>query len=72
MYEKKDMYEKSKVKEYWIVNPYMKSLEVLTLNAQGVYRLFSEGYMEGENKTVRSEVLKGLEVNLEEVFIEVV
>lgn len=71
VYEKKDLYARFKVKEYWIVNPYMKCIEVLSLNEKGVYTLFSEGYMdEGGHGTIKSKVLKDFIVNLEEVFKE--
>lgn len=71
VYEKKDLYAKFKIKEYWIVNPYMKCIEVLSLNEKGVYVLFSEGYMdEGGNRTVQSRVLKDFILDLGEVFKE--
>mgnify|MGYP003438912923 FL=1 len=71
VYEKKDLYATFKVKEYWIVNPYMKCIEVLSLNGKGVYTLFSEGYMdEGGHGTIKSNVLKDFIVNLEDVFKE--
>ena len=69
--EKKDLYAKSGVKEYWIVNPYMKHIEVFSLDGKGGYKLSSEGYMdEGGNTTIRSRILKGLVINLAEVFKE--
>ena len=71
VYEKKDLYAKFKVKEYWIVNPYMKCIEVLSLNEKGIYILFSEGYMEeGGNRTIKSKVLKDFIIDLVEVFKE--
>ncbi|MFO0792976.1 MAG: Uma2 family endonuclease [Candidatus Brocadiaceae bacterium] len=70
-YEKKDLYAKYKVKEYWIVNPYIKGVEVLTLNEHDNYALFSEGYLEENVKrSVESMVLKGFVVDLNEVFKE--
>ena len=71
VFEKKNLYERFRVKEYWMVNPYMKSIEVLSLNENGVYTLFSEGYMdEGGNRVIRSKVLKDFSIDLCEVFKE--
>jgi len=70
-YEKKDLYEKLKVKEYWLVNHYMKSIEILVLNDHCVYELFSEGILENdENAIVKSKVLNGMEVKLALIFDE--
>ena len=63
---KKGIYEKFGVKEYWIVYPEEKAVEVWVLNDKGEYELFSVA--EGEGK-VKSKVLDGLEVELREVFI---
>jgi Uma2 family endonuclease len=70
-FEKKELYEKFKIKEYWIVSPYMKGTEILSLNEKGKYALFSESYLEeGKAKSVKSKVLDGFELNLEDVFRE--
>ena len=70
-YEKKDLYAKFGVKEYWIVNPYMKCIELFSLDEKGGYKLISEGYMdEGGNKTIKSRVLKDFVLDLGEVFKE--
>ena len=50
MYEKKDLYEKLNIKEYWQVNHYMNSIEILVLNDHSVYELFSEGILEDGEK----------------------
>ncbi|NUO09096.1 MAG: Uma2 family endonuclease [Candidatus Brocadia sp.] len=69
VYEKKDLYARFQIKEYWIVNPYMKCIEVLSLNEKGAYALFSEGYTdEGENRMIKSAVLKDFIVDLGEIF----
>lgn len=69
---KKAIYEKNQVAEYWMVNPYMKSITVLALNDKGEYELFSHGALAEDTveqkKNVESKVLKGLDVRLEEVF----
>ena len=62
---KRNIYEKHKVKEYWIVYPDERAVEVWVLNDKGKYELFSVA--EGEGK-VKSKVLEGLEVDLKEVF----
>jgi Uma2 family endonuclease len=68
---KKALYERFGVAEFWIVNPYMKGIEVLALNAEGLYELFSEGCLMADGKeSVSSKVLSGLGVDLTEVFTE--
>ncbi len=62
---KKGIYERFGVKEYWIVYPEERAVEVWVLNDEGKYELFSVA--EGEGK-VRSKVLEGLEIDLKEVF----
>ena len=62
---KRNIYEKHKVKEYWIVYPDERAVEVWVLNDKGKYELFSVA--EGEGK-VKSKVLEGLEIDLKEVF----
>ena len=63
---KKGIYEKFGVREYWIVYPEERAVEVWVLDDKGKYELFSVA--EGEGK-VKSKVLDGLEVELKEVFI---
>ncbi len=62
---KKSIYERFGVKEYWIVYPEEKAVEVWVLNDEGKYDLFNVA--EGEGK-VKSKVLEGLEINLKEIF----
>ncbi len=62
---KKEIYEKFGVKEYWIVYPDERAIEVWVLNDKGKYELFSVA--EGEGK-VKSKVLEGLEIDLKEVL----
>ncbi len=64
-YEKFALYEKHKVKEYWIVYPGERAVEVWVLNDEGKYEL--SGVADGEGK-IRSKVLEGLEIDLKEVF----
>ena len=62
---KKGIYERFGVREYWIVYPDERAIEVWVLSDEGKYELFSVA--EGEGK-VKSKVLEGLEVDLKEVF----
>jgi len=65
-YEKFRIYEEAGIKEYWIVYPGEKAIEVWALK-EGKYELYSIASGEGK---VRSKVLEGLEVDLKEVFDE--
>ncbi|MEO0155427.1 MAG: Uma2 family endonuclease [candidate division WOR-3 bacterium] len=62
---KKGVYENFGVKEYWIVYPEEKAVEVWVLGEKGKYELYSFAEKEGK---VKSKVLEGLEVDLKEVF----
>ncbi|MEK6545596.1 MAG: Uma2 family endonuclease, partial [Nitrospinota bacterium] len=62
--EKRDIYEEYGVKEYWLVFPQEKVIEVLTLESN-IYREFCKGRKTG---VVRSKIIVGLEVDLKEVF----
>ncbi len=64
-YEKFKIYEEFGIKEYWIVYPGERVIEVWALGESGEYELYS--FAEGEGK-VKSKVLEGLEINLKEVF----
>ncbi|MEO0147447.1 MAG: Uma2 family endonuclease [candidate division WOR-3 bacterium] len=59
------MYEEFGVKEYWIVLPGERVVEVWVLGEKGQYELYSFAEKEGK---VKSKVLEGLEVDLKEVF----
>ncbi len=61
--QKKDVYERSGVREYWIVDPLRRAFEVY-LNTEEGFKLISKAKGKG---VVRSEVLS-LELELEEVF----
>ncbi|MEO0196034.1 MAG: Uma2 family endonuclease [candidate division WOR-3 bacterium] len=62
---KKGIYENFGVKEYWIVYPDEKAIEVWVLGEKGKegYELYSFA-----EKKVKSKILGGLEVDLKEVF----
>jgi len=64
---KKGIYESFGVKEYWIVYPDERVIEVWVLSEGGRYELYSFAEKEGK---VKSKVLEGFEVDLKEVFDE--
>lgn len=64
--KKYKMYEKSGVKEYWIVDPEMKSVELFTRAEQGKF-ILSAGFTDQGN--VKSGILSGFEITLEEIFL---
>lgn len=72
MVVKRAIYEKNRVAEYWLVNPYMKSITLLALGEKGAYELFAHGALAEDTveqkKAVTSKLLAGLTVKLEEVF----
>jgi Uma2 family endonuclease len=61
---KKDAYEKSGVKEYWIVDPFQKSVEIFW-NSGGHFELISAVKGEGE---VRSRLIEAFHILLKEIF----
>ena len=62
--KKKEVYERTGVKEYWIVDPEMKSVEVY-VNEEGKFRLFQELKEKG---SIRSQIIEGLSIPLENIF----
>ncbi len=62
-----DLYERAGVREYWIIHPSEESLMIFTLGRDGTYGR-PQGYGRGDRVT--STVLEGLELDLEEVFID--
>lgn len=63
---KKDNYELHGVREYWLVDPVRKSIEVYALVNER-FKLIS--YLE-ENGILKSSVLEGFEMEIEAVFAE--
>ena len=61
---KKYLYEKHRVKEYWIVDPVGKLVEVLTMKEEG-FEFFGTFFLDDQ---LSSPLLKELEVPLKEVF----
>jgi len=62
--EKKEVYGKYGVKEYWLIFPDEKVIEIFTLE-KGGYREFCKSKKKG---TVKSNVLEGLEIDSKDVF----
>lgn len=62
---KMEAYMKYGVKEYWIVNPMLKSIQLYAINENGVYQQIE---VMKETGLIKSEVLKGFQVRLEEIF----
>lgn len=62
--KKYKLYEKFGVREYWIVDPEMKSVELYSLT-QGKFQM-SAGL--SEQGTVKSGILEGCEMSLEDIF----
>ncbi len=61
---KKRVYERTGVKEYWIVDPIEKSIEVYE-NVNGEFRIYSQAIEKGR---VNSKLLERFGVELEKVF----
>ncbi len=64
--DKRDNYEQYGVREYWLVDPVRKSIEVYGLVNER-FKLIS--YLE-ENGVLKSMVLEGFEMDIEQVFAE--
>ena len=64
--EKRKLYERFKVKEYWLIFPLEKTMFVYELTENG-YELFSYATERGK---VKSKILEGFELELEEFFKE--
>ncbi|MBF0317766.1 MAG: Uma2 family endonuclease [Nitrospirae bacterium] len=61
---KRDIYERYKVPEYWIVFPEFETIEMFTIEGDR-YKLFSAAEGEG---IVKSRVIEGLEIDVNDVF----
>jgi Uma2 family endonuclease len=62
--DKKEIYQKYGVKEYWIVFPEYDTIEVFTLE-EGMYKIFSRGT---DAELVKSKLLAGLEIKVSDVI----
>lgn len=61
---KTNLYQKNKVKEYWIVNPILDNIMVYTLDENDQYCLV-ENEKEG---IVKSRIIEGFEVDVQAIF----
>ncbi|HDL18575.1 MAG TPA: Uma2 family endonuclease [Bacteroidetes bacterium] len=62
--EKKEIYEKFGVQEYWIVDPKRQWIEIYTLTDRK-YQLFQRQEIKGK---IHSKILAGFELSLENIF----
>ncbi|MFN3315693.1 MAG: Uma2 family endonuclease, partial [Raineya sp.] len=62
--EKKDLYEKFGVKEYWIVEPANQVVEIFTLKNQ---KYILHQFVAEQGK-VQSKLLQGFEIDLKDIF----
>jgi Uma2 family endonuclease len=65
MKDKYRLYENAGIQEYWLIDPDREFVTIYSLNDQGKY-IGSEPFTNED--VVRSSVLKGLEIDLSEVF----
>lgn len=63
--DKKDLYEQYGIKEYWIIDPEPRTIDVLHL-ARGRYELVQRS---GPGQTAGSRLLEGLKITVDELFI---
>lgn len=63
--EKKAIYEKYGVKEFWLVFPDYETIEVYTLE-NGKYKLFSAAETQG---IIKSLIFEGLEIDIKNIFL---
>jgi Uma2 family endonuclease len=64
--DKRDLYEQHGVREYWLIDPEAKTVEVLHLES-GTYQLFGRWH---PGERAHSRLLKGLEVPVSALFGE--
>jgi Uma2 family endonuclease len=64
---KLNLYMNYGVREYWIINPMLKTITVYSLNNEGMYEQFD---MKTEKGKITSKFLEGLKVELETLFVE--
>lgn len=62
---KMNLYQRFGVKEYWIVNPKLKFVQIYALNEDGMYE--QAGAYKGEDR-IESDAFKDLKIKLKEIF----
>ncbi len=67
--DKRNIYRKYGIKEYWIIFPNEEIIEVLELD-EGIYKVFDYASTEDIDKEqkVKSKVFGGLEIELKDIF----
>lgn len=60
-----NLYQRFGVKEYWIVNPKLKSIQIYSLNEEGFYEQFG---IYKNQEVAYSSVFEDLELNLKDIF----
>ena len=64
--DKKNLYERLNIQEYWIIDPQYQDVEIYTIE-NNRYELYSGITMfEGE---LKSKILEGIDINLKEMFL---
>ena len=66
--EKKNLYERMAVKEYWLIDPQYSAIEIYTLKNNRYELLSAATLLEG---TLTSLCFEGLAVNINDVFSEI-
>ena len=61
------LYQRARVREYWIVDPEYKSVQVFTLDENGFLRIHEEY---GAGDIARVKILDGCFIDLGKVFSE--
>ena len=61
---KRNLYARHRVGEYWLIDPYAKTVTVLTLGASG----YNTHAVYGEGDTLTSPTLAGFALNLSDLF----
>lgn len=62
---KMNLYQRFGVKEYWIVNPKLKSIQIYALNSE---ELYEQAGVYKNNDLVESSIFSDLKINLEDIF----
>ncbi|MGY3716815.1 Uma2 family endonuclease [Sutcliffiella cohnii] len=66
---KMNLYSKYGVKEYWIVNPVLKSIQIYTLNNEGSY---VQTDVLKDTGTIKSVIFDGLNIDMQKVFKNII